>query len=205
MKNKRIHALTIDAMLIAIIAIMTFIPQFGFIMINAGLSLTLIPLPVLIGAYLGGIKRGGIYGFTFGVMSFLKALTAPGNDALFFSNPLVAIVPRVLFGLLAGLFFHLLLKRSRPKKTSITLVAVISLTTTLLHGVMTLSFAGIFFPQVWPMLLMILLTNTLIEATVMALLVPIIISSLQVIFLKENLYHVFHKKPQTSNEMSNEK
>lgn len=204
MRNKKIRMITFDAMLIAIIAIMTFVPQFGFILINANLAITLIPLPVLIGAYIGGVKRGGIYGFTFGVMSYLRALTASGNDALFFTNPIIAIVPRLVFGLIAGLTFDLVLPRVTKARTKTMLLGLLSFGSTLLHGILTLSTAGFFFPQVWPILLITLVSNTLVEAVVTGILVPMIIAGLNVVLLKEDLYGLFHQKRHPHNEIINE-
>jgi len=205
MSNPRIRALTLDAMFIAIIAIMTFIPQFGFIFVNATLSLTLIPLPVLIGVYIGGYKRGIIYGAAFGILSFIKALSSPGTDALLFTNPLVAIVPRIIFGLLAAWLFAVVKRYFSAKKSYLVWLGVMSGVAALLHGVITLAFAGIFFPQIWPLFLMILLTNTSVEATISGILVPLVISALRVILLRYDLGITKKDKPSSHDEITPEK
>jgi uncharacterized membrane protein len=106
----RTHLLAIDALFIAIIAIMGFVPQLGYLTIITGLSLTLMHIPVLIGAYLFGWKRGLLYGTAFGLTSCLMAaLQGTGLNALFI-YPWVSVLPRALFGLLAGVVFQLLKK-----------------------------------------------------------------------------------------------
>ena len=62
------------AMLIAIQAILTFTPL-GFIMIPP-ISITIMHIPVIIGAVTMGPLFGGILGASFGVMSMLKATFA---------------------------------------------------------------------------------------------------------------------------------
>src|SRR5574344_1727157 len=69
------HDITLDAMFIGIIILMGAVPQLGYIQILPWLSLTLLHLPVLIGAYLFGWKRGLLYGTAFGVTSWIVALT----------------------------------------------------------------------------------------------------------------------------------
>ncbi|MGD9812970.1 MAG: ECF transporter S component [Bacilli bacterium] len=205
MSNPRIRAITLDAMFIAILALMTFIPQFGFIFVNANLSLTLIPLPVLIGVYIGGYKRGIIYGTAFGVLSFIKALSSPGTDALLFTNPVVAIAPRIIFGLIAAFLFAVVKRYFSEKKGYLIYLGIASGIASLLHGIITLTFAGIFFPQIWPLFLLILLTNTTVEAAVSGILVPIIISALRVILLHYDLGITKTNKRVSHDEITPEK
>lgn len=108
MKNN-IRQIAYDAMFLAIILVMTFTPYVGYIQIGP-ISFTLIHLPVLIGAALFGWKRGLLYGLFFGAGSLIKAMTMPGTIDFLFFNPLVSILPRMIFGLLAGLLFSLLRK-----------------------------------------------------------------------------------------------
>lgn len=112
MRNKRIRSLVFDAMFLAIIVVMTFVPYLGYITVGV-ISFTLVHIPVLIGAALFGWKRGLIYGIFFGVASLLKALSYPGTIDFLFVNPLISVLPRALFGLGAGLLFSLI--RKMPK------------------------------------------------------------------------------------------
>lgn len=98
--NKRkVREMTLLAMFIAIIIVMGFVPYLGYITILGTSSVTLIHIPVLIGAVLMGRKGGIILGLTFGLTSFLRALTSVGLDYIFIF-PWVSILPRFLFGLI---------------------------------------------------------------------------------------------------------
>lgn len=119
-KHKAIKRITVDAMFIAIIIIMTFVPYVGFISIPP-ISFTLMHIPVLVGACLMGWKRGLFYGIVFGICSLIKSLTATGTLDPYFIYPWISILPRAIFGLLAGMTFDLL---RNIKKFSIKSIAV---------------------------------------------------------------------------------
>ena len=69
-RHGRILALTNDAIFLAIIILMTFVPNLGYLSIAGGvITFTLLHLPVILGASLGGWKRGAIYGLAFGVFN----------------------------------------------------------------------------------------------------------------------------------------
>lgn len=97
--KKKVREMTLLAMFIAIIIVMGFVPYLGYITILGTSSVTLIHIPVLIGAVLMGRKGGIILGLTFGLTSFLRALTSVGLDYIFIF-PWVSILPRFLFGLI---------------------------------------------------------------------------------------------------------
>jgi uncharacterized membrane protein len=97
MRNNRVSEMTFLAMFIAIIAVMSFVPWLGFITIG-GVAITIIHIPVLIGAIFGGKKVGIILATTFGVFSMIRAFMTPDAFNVFFQNPLVSILPRFLFG-----------------------------------------------------------------------------------------------------------
>ncbi|MEA4822293.1 MAG: ECF transporter S component [Erysipelotrichales bacterium] len=109
MRNKTIKEMTMYAMFIAILAILSFTPL-GYLSIGA-VSFTIIHIIVLIAAFTFGVKGGVITGLIFGVFSMLRAIVAPNTLAdLIFRNPLVSVLPRVLFGLIAGLFYEVIRK-----------------------------------------------------------------------------------------------
>lgn len=60
-----------------------------------GINATTMHIPVIIGAILGGPMVGTFVGMIFGVSSFLRATTP------FFADPLVAILPRLLIGIMS--------------------------------------------------------------------------------------------------------
>ena len=106
MTNKRTKEIALTGVFAALILLMAFVPMFGYIQIGL-VSLTIIQIPVLIGGAAGG-KRVSIYlGIIFGVSSLLIALIRPALPSDYvFQNPLVSVLPRILFGYVAYLFYQ---------------------------------------------------------------------------------------------------
>jgi Predicted membrane protein len=76
------------------------IPWFG------GISLTVVHVPVIIGAVVGGPVVGMGVGAIFGISALVKAAVAPPSPFdVFFVNPLISVLPRILIGLVAGLVY----------------------------------------------------------------------------------------------------
>ncbi len=91
------------------VSIALFLTPFGYIPWLAGASLTVMHVPAILGGVLEGPVVGAIVGGIFGVTSLIKAATAPqGPIDVFFTNPLVSVVPRMLVGFFAWLFYKLL-------------------------------------------------------------------------------------------------
>ena len=98
-QRQRIIQMTTLALLIALIGLMTFTPNFGYI--QTGLfSITTIHIPVIIGSAILGPLGGLVLGLTWGITSYLYALTLGTIEAMIFLNPMVSIVPRILVGLI---------------------------------------------------------------------------------------------------------
>ncbi len=147
-----IKNMTADALFLAIILLMTFVPNLGYIAVTPFISFTLVHIPVLLGAALGGWKKGLLYGFFFGVSSYLAALGQPAGFNAFFAVPWVAIPPRMAFGFLAGLLFSLLKKLNKglPKSLYLSLVAAAM---TAVHTVLVFATLLIFYRgDIWGLL-----------------------------------------------------
>lgn len=143
MLHKKMRSMAIDAMFLAIMAIMTFIPSLGFISLGGVISVTLLHIVVLIGACYGNTKKGALYGLYFGLLSLIKAATAPVSILdPYFVNPLISVLPRFIFGLLAGLSFSFIKKLKKASIKSF-LVPFSAITLTMLHSVMVLGMLGI--------------------------------------------------------------
>ena len=121
---KRNLALAQLGMLSALIVIMTFVPYIGYISIGA-LSITLLHIPLIIGACVLGIKGGLVLGAVWGITCIIKAATSPVaiTDPLF-TNPLVSLLPRLLAGLVAGLVFEFVSKKFKKFHLASVLSAV---------------------------------------------------------------------------------
>ncbi len=112
-------------MMSALIIAMTFVPYIGYISYGA-LSITLIHIPVIIGACVMGVKGGAILGTVWGVSCIVKAVLAPPSplEGIIFKNPLVALIPRIIAGAVAGLIFTLIAKKDKKKHIASALGAL---------------------------------------------------------------------------------
>lgn len=186
MNNSRVKSITIDAMMLAILSIMTF-TNIGFISIFGIAANTLIHIPVLIGAYLYGWKKGLLYGLFFGLLSMFKAMQSPVSILdPYFVNPLISVLPRAIFGLLAGLYYDSLKKLSDNKRPlKITLLYIGTFVLTIIHSVLTLGTLYLIefstlnqiaqdngLSSFLVMIGMVLATNGLIEASLATLVSP---------------------------------
>lgn len=187
-KGASSHQMAVDSFFLALIFVMGLVPQFGYITVAPGFSLTLVHIPVLVGAYLYGAKKGALYGLFFGITSLLAALLQPVGFNAFFVYPWVSIPSRLLFGYLAGLLFHLLSKNTKIYRNPAA-IGTMSFLLTCLHTVLVFLDLFIFFPAETKAFLYatstlgsilsaatiaILALGMAGEATLAALLVPII-------------------------------
>ncbi|MDR0671088.1 MAG: ECF transporter S component [Oscillospiraceae bacterium] len=139
------------AVLAAVIIIMAFTPL-GLLPINLVLSLTLLPIPVAIGAIVCGPSAGAFLGGLFGILMFLRGafMGADLGPLLFPLNPVaftvVCIVPRILEGWLGGLIFKALHKidRTRVASYAVSGFATAALNTVLFMGGLMLLFWNTF-------------------------------------------------------------
>ena len=118
--RQKIYRTTIYAMLTALILILTFTPL-GYITTPA-FAVTLIHLPVIIAAVTLGIPGGVSMGAVWGVTCVIKAIIAPPTplEGIIFRNPLVAVLPRALAGLLAGIIFQAISNNGKKKQEKST-------------------------------------------------------------------------------------
>ena len=145
MRNQLVLKMTINAVLIALIAIMSFVPYVGYITIpGIGLSITIIHVIVIFAAASFGIEEGAIAGFAFGLFSLIKAASNPGSALdYYFVNPLVSILPRLIFGLACGFaFFGIRKIKNQILKYSLFVISCGLLT--IFHSIITLSMFYIF-------------------------------------------------------------
>ena len=87
-------------------------------------KLTILHLPVIIGAIIEGPIVGGSIGLIFGLFSIYQNITAPTPMSPFFYNPLVSVVPRVLIGVISYYIFMFIRTKLKNIKLSITVAAI---------------------------------------------------------------------------------
>lgn len=109
------------ALFIAIIILMD-VTKLGYI-IKPGMSITLLVIPVTVGAIVLGPAQGAILGAVFGLTSFAQCFGSdPVGVALLAYNPIgtfiMTVLPRILMGLLTGLIFKALKKIDKTRGIS---------------------------------------------------------------------------------------
>ena len=113
-KRSNIYKMVLIAMFIALMLVMNFTP-IGYITVTGAFSITLMTIPVALGAACTGITGGTILGFVFGLTSFATCFgSSHFGAALLAINPaftfITCVVARVLAGYLAGIVFKVVKK-----------------------------------------------------------------------------------------------
>lgn len=80
------------------ISIVMGMTPIGFIQVGPTKA-TIMHIPVIIGAILGGPIVGALIGLIFGLFSIYQAIFLPTVVSFAFLNPLVSVIPRVLIGI----------------------------------------------------------------------------------------------------------
>ncbi len=136
-KKMDVRLLAQMALLTALMLVMAFTPL-GYIPLPF-MNATTMHIPVIIGACLLGPKLGGVLGGLFGLTSVLKATITPNLTSFVFTpfysfspefhgswmSLIVAIVPRVLIGIVAGLLFQWLGKLVRNETVSLAIAGFV--------------------------------------------------------------------------------
>lgn len=191
MKHEKLRQLVLAAIFIALILLMSFTPL-GYLRVGL-LSITLIPIPVVIGAILLGPAYGALLGLVFGLTSFAQCFMGDPFGALLlgispFGTFVVCVVTRVFVGVVPGLLFKLLTKNPLNGRTLAAFVSALSgpLTNTVLYlGVLGLLFDNSVLKDMrgeTPLLLFLVLTanvNAIVEMFASAIIAPPVYFALQ--------------------------
>lgn len=81
-------------------------------------------VPVIIGAIIEGPIVGAAVGLVFGLFSIYQNLTAPAILSPIFMNPIIAIVPRVLIGIISYYVFIFIKNKFNKEKIALASAAV---------------------------------------------------------------------------------
>lgn len=139
LKNRRlsIRQMTMIGMLSAI-SIFLGITGLGFIPLPT-MRATIMHVPVIIGAIIEGPVVGALVGLVFGLFSMYQNFTAPGPTSFIFWNPIIAIIPRVLVGIVAYYVYRTLYNNIKKESISIAIASLLaSFTNT--AGVLSLAY-----------------------------------------------------------------
>lgn len=114
--------------LLSAITIVMGVTGVGFIPIHP-FKLTIMHIPVIIGAILEGPLAGALIGMMFGLFSIYQNLMNPTVVSFAFYNPLVSIMPRILIGI-SAYYVYKLFSRFNEGAGTVLGAAVGSLTNT---------------------------------------------------------------------------
>lgn len=186
--KSKTYRLVIRAILTAIIILQTMVPFLGFIPIGIT-SLTIIHITVIVAAIVLGTKDGMFIGLVWGVFTMIRAFTSPTTplDIAVFTNPIISVVPRVLVGLVAGILFTIIYKKTK-KVVAASIVAaifgtitntvlVLTLMGTLYTGLVANTY-GVDASALFVTLGGIAITNGISEVITAAILTPILVKAL---------------------------
>ena len=145
----------------------------GFIPWLAGAALTIMHVPVIIGAVLEGPLVGLVIGLIFGLFSLLQAAIAPtGPTDVWFTNPIVSVLPRLFIGPVAWLVYKAL------KGVSEVLgLAAAGVAGSLTNTVLVLGVLGLYRLVPWALIGTIAVTNGLPEAAVAAIITVAVVAA----------------------------
>lgn len=127
MQNKNLRSMAAIALLMAMVVVMQFLS--GIIPPVGGFSISLVLIPIVLGAAAFGIQAGAILGATFGAIVYINCVTGadPGGQMVFQASPILCFVvvmgKGVLAGVLSGAVYHWL--KDRNKKVAILCAAAI--------------------------------------------------------------------------------
>ena len=116
MKNAKVGKMVGVALLMAMVVVLQFvssmIPPIGFV------SISLVLIPIVLGAATYGVGAGALLGATFAVITIINCITGAdaGGAMIFQANPVLCIVvvlaKSVLAGVASGLVYRLLAKHN---------------------------------------------------------------------------------------------
>jgi uncharacterized membrane protein len=171
MPEDRTRKVVITGVLGAISALLGW-THWGFIPWFGGISLTIMHVPVIIGAVLEGPWVGMAIGLIFGLFSMLQAAIAPsGPGDTLFTNPLIAVLPRLFIGPVAWLVW-----RSLQRWPVVGLLAA-GIAGSLTNTVLVLGMIGVLGLYPWPVIGAAALANGIPEAAASAVLTLAVVSA----------------------------
>lgn len=171
MNNSRTRKIVITGILGAI-AIILGITRLGFIPWFAGVSLTIMHVPAIIGAVLEGPVVGLGIGLIFGVFSWIQASIAPnGPNDVIFTNPLISVLPRLFIGPVAWLVWKAL------QRWNVLGLLGAGIAGSLTNTGLVLGMMGVFSIIPWPLIGTIAVTNGLPEAAAAAVIVLLVVAA----------------------------
>lgn len=192
-ESNKVFQMTVISMFLAILIIQTFVPVLGYIPLGA-IDITIVHITVILAAILFGPKTGIIIGTSWGLLSMIRSYVQPSITNVFFQNPVISVLPRLLVGLLSALLFSLVKEKlSERWAYSITALVGTLLNTVLVLGSIYLfaleaysNATGIPESAVLGALGTVVVTNGLIEALASMVILPLLAIPLAKVLKRRN-------------------
>ena len=171
MPHDRTRKIVITGILGAI-TIFLGVTRWGFLPWFGGISITIMHIPVIIGAILEGPIVGLAIGLIFGIFSMIQAAVAPNFPTdVWFTNPLLSILPRLFIGPIAWLVWQPL------KRWPVVGMALSGIAGSVTNTVLVLGMIGLMGLLPWAALGAVAVANGLPEAAASAVLVVAVVAA----------------------------
>jgi uncharacterized membrane protein len=181
--NSRVQKIAMTGVLSALVIVLG-LTGIGFVTIPP-VAITVMHVPVIIGAILEGPVVGFAIGLLFGIFSLVQAAIR-GTEPMFL-NPLVSILPRLFIGPVAWLVYRAILgkgafgtgAKERPRRPVMEIIAIAAsaFAGTLTNTVLVLSAFGLFQYLPWSALPPIVLVNSPLEIAFAIVIVIAVVSA----------------------------
>ena len=136
----------------AALSVILSVTPLGYIpMLGGAIQVTVMHVPTILAALLGGLESGVVVGFVFGLSSLLHGLMTPTAASPFFLNPLVSILPRMIFPVAVwAIYTGLCLIPHLPKTIGATVTAAVGtfIHTLLVMGAICIFYSTTYLPMV---------------------------------------------------------
>ena len=83
------------------LSVLLAVTPLGYIQLAGLINITIMHIPAILAAVTAGLVPGIAVGFVFGITSLVRAIMMGGVPTPFFMNPLVAVLPRMIFPIVA--------------------------------------------------------------------------------------------------------
>lgn len=169
MAQDRTRKIVVAGVLSAI-SILLGLTRWGFLPWFSGTSLTIMHVPVIIGAILEGPVVGAVIGLIFGLFSWIQSVAPNGTGDIIFSNVVIAVLPRLFIGPIAWLVYTAL------KRWQVPAIIASAIAGSATNTVLVLGLIGLwgYFP--WPLIATTALANGLPEIGISAVITLLVVS-----------------------------
>jgi uncharacterized membrane protein len=172
MLEKRTTRSIVITGLMAAIAVVLGWTHWGFIPWIGGAALTIMHVPAIIAGIIVGPMAGAAVGLVFGIFSMLQAALAPTGPAdVWFTNPLLSVLPRLFIGPFAWLVYQAL------KRWPAAALAISGAVGSLTNTGLVLGMIGLFGFLPWAALGGIAIANGLPEMAASAIITTAVVAA----------------------------